>query len=40
MADLDNDGVLDAFGCHDDALSRMWKGLKPAFPSTTRASCR
>ena len=21
MADLDNDGVLDAFGCHDDALS-------------------
>ena len=26
MADLGNDGVLDAFGCHDDALSRMWKG--------------
>lgn len=25
-ADIDNDGYLDAFGCHDDALSRMWKG--------------
>ena len=25
-ADIDNDGVLDAFGCHDDALSRMWRG--------------
>ena len=25
-ADIDNDGTLDAFGCHDDALSRMWKG--------------
>ena len=25
-ADIDNDGVLDVFGCHDDALSRMWKG--------------
>ena len=24
--DIDNDGVLDVFGCHDDALSRMWKG--------------
>ena len=33
--DIDNDGVLDVFGCHDDALSRMWKGsedgtLEPA----------
>ena len=26
FADIDNDGRLDAFGCHDDALSRMWKG--------------
>ncbi|MGB1075934.1 MAG: FG-GAP-like repeat-containing protein [Flavobacteriales bacterium] len=26
FADIDNDGQLDAFGCHDDALSRMWKG--------------
>ena len=25
-ADIDNDGVLDVFGCHDDALSRIWKG--------------
>ena len=24
--DIDNDGVLDVFGCHDDALSRIWKG--------------
>ena len=24
--DIDNDGVLDVFGCHDDALSRMWQG--------------
>ena len=24
--DMDNDGVLDVFGCHDDALSRMWRG--------------
>ena len=24
--DIDNDGILDVFGCHDDALSRMWKG--------------
>ncbi len=26
FADIDNDGQLDAFGCHDDALSRMWRG--------------
>ena len=26
FADIDNDGQLDVFGCHDDALSRMWKG--------------
>jgi hypothetical protein len=32
MADLDNDGVLDAFGCHDDALSRMWKGSETGPP--------
>ena len=32
MADLDNDGVLDAFGCHDDALSRMWKGSETGVP--------
>ncbi len=24
LADIDNDGRLDAFGCHDDALSRIW----------------
>ena len=24
--DIDNDGMLDAFGCHDDALSRLWHG--------------
>ena len=32
MADLDNDGILDAFGCHDDALSRMWKGSETGVP--------
>jgi hypothetical protein len=26
FADIDNDGQLDVFGCHDDALSRIWKG--------------
>jgi len=26
FADIDNDGTLDVFGCHDDALSRMWRG--------------
>lgn len=26
FADIDNDGDLDVFGCHDDALSRMWRG--------------
>ena len=25
-ADINNDGYLDVFGCHDDALSRMWTG--------------
>ncbi len=24
VADIDNDGWLDAFGCHDDADSRIW----------------
>ena len=32
MADIDNDGVLDAFGCHDHALSRMWKGSETGVP--------
>ena len=26
MADIDQDGVLDVFACHDDAVSRLWKG--------------
>ena len=26
MADIDMDGVLDIFACHDDAVSRLWKG--------------
>jgi len=26
MADIDQDGVLDIFACHDDAVSRLWKG--------------
>ncbi|WP_306643649.1 FG-GAP-like repeat-containing protein [Sanyastnella coralliicola] len=25
MHDIDNDGYLDFFGCHDDATSRMWR---------------
>jgi hypothetical protein len=25
-ADINNDGYLDVFGCHDDGLSRMWAG--------------
>ncbi|HIO15556.1 MAG TPA: T9SS type A sorting domain-containing protein [Flavobacteriales bacterium] len=25
-ADINNDGYLDVFACHDDALSRMWSG--------------
>lgn len=25
VVDIDNDGHLDYFACHDDALSRMWK---------------
>ena len=25
-ADINNDGYLDVFGCHDDGLSRMWTG--------------
>ena len=25
FADIDGDGQLDVFGCHDDALSRIWK---------------
>ena len=30
MADIDQDGVLDVFACHDDAVSRLWKGQRPA----------
>jgi len=26
FADINNDGQLDVFGCHDDGLSRMWRG--------------
>lgn len=26
LADMNNDGWLDAFGCHDDAESRIWGG--------------
>ena len=29
-ADVNNDGYLDVFGCHDDALSRMWMGSSNA----------
>ena len=28
MADVDQDGVLDVFACHDDAVSRLWKGAE------------
>ena len=28
MADIDQDGVLDVFACHDDAVSRLWKGTE------------
>lgn len=27
FADIDNDGQLDVFACHDDGLSRMWRGV-------------
>ena len=33
MSDLDGDGVLDLFGCHDDGLSRLWKGVEQGSPS-------
>ena len=26
FADINNDGQLDVFACHDDGLSRMWRG--------------
>ena len=30
IGDTDNDGVLDVFGCHDDALSRKGKAVRMA----------
>lgn len=33
MSDLDGDGVLDVFACHDDALSRLWKGNTMGSPT-------
>lgn len=33
MADLDGDGILDLFACHDDGLSRLWKGGQNAEPT-------
>lgn len=33
MVDLDNDGVLDLFACHDDGLSRLWKGGQMQTPT-------
>lgn len=28
MTDLDGDGMLDVFACHDDGLSKLWKGVE------------
>ena len=33
MSDLDGDGVLDLFACHDDALSKLWKGAEQGPPT-------
>jgi len=33
MVDLDGDGVLDLFACHDDGLSRLWKGGQMETPT-------
>ncbi|WP_306642757.1 FG-GAP-like repeat-containing protein [Sanyastnella coralliicola] len=37
MADIDNDGYLDYFACHDDAASRIWHndGAGGMVPNTT-----
>lgn len=32
MSDMDGDGVLDFFACHDDALSRLWRGQTSGIP--------
>ena len=37
MSDLDGDGVLDLFACHDDALSRLWKGNTMEVPTPDAA---
>ena len=33
MSDLDGDGLLDVFACHDDGLSRLWRGQEQEFPT-------
>ena len=33
MSDLDGDGVLDLFACHDDGLSKLWKGGQMQTPT-------
>lgn len=33
MVDLDDDGVLTLFACHDDGLSRLWKGGQMQTPT-------
>ncbi len=37
VADIDNDGHLDFFACHDDGLSRMWRnnGVGALQPNTS-----
>ena len=37
MSDLDGDGVLDLFACHDDGLSKLWKGGQMQLPPPTIA---
>jgi hypothetical protein len=32
LVDLDGDGVNDVFACHDDAVSKLWRGVQGGVP--------